>query len=197
MAGSHAGARLAAVAAVVVLSLVAVPAAAQKVTARDARGDMIRVQEGGSDPRPAPRAMIGDVERTSFRYLDRRVVVRTELAALQRTGRRLTVWVDVQNGARRTWFVGVQATGRDRNGHTIFITARGRDVRCGGVRHRVDYADDVVRVSVPTRCLGRPHVVRFRLATEHVRRSWAYAWLDNGLAVATGDRQWTRWLSRG
>jgi hypothetical protein len=187
MAGSHAGARLAAVAAVVVLSLVAVPAAAQKVTARDARGDMIRVQEGGSDPRPAPRAMIGDVERTSFRYLDRRVVVRTELAALQRTGRRLTVW-----------FVGVEATRRDRNGHVIFITAaRGRDVRCGGVRHRVDYADDVVRVSVPTRCLGRPHVVRFRLATEHVRRSWAYAWLDNGLAVATGDRQWTRWLSRG
>jgi hypothetical protein len=36
--------------------------------------------------------------------------------------------------------------------------------------------------------------VRFRLLTEHVRRSWDYAWLDNGLAAAFGDRRWTRWL---
>jgi hypothetical protein len=39
-------------------------------------------------------------------------------------------------------------------------------------------------------------VVRFRLLTEHVRRSWTHAWLDNGLAVPLDDRHWTRWLSR-
>jgi hypothetical protein len=121
--------------------------------------------------------------------------VRTELAGLEPTGRRFTVWVDVQNGARRSWFVGVEATRRDRDGHTIFMTGQGRDVRCA-LEHRIDYADDVVQVSVPRRCLDTPRVVRFRLLTEHVRRSWHYAWLDNGLAESVNDRHWTRWLSR-
>jgi hypothetical protein len=190
------GTRLAAVAAALVLPLVAVPAAAENVTVLDARGDMVKVEEGGSDPQPAPTATIGDVVRTTFRHNDRRVGVRTEMAALERTGRRLIVWVEVQNGARRTWLVGVEATRRDRDGHTIFMTGRGRDVRCA-LRHRIDYAHDVVQVSVPRRCLDTPRTVRFRLLTEHVRRSWRYAWLDNGLAVSMDDRRWTPWLTRG
>lgn len=189
-------ARLAAVAAALVLPLVTVPAAAEDVTVVDARGDMVKVEEGGTDPRPASLAAFGDVVSTTFRHTERRVVVRTELVALRRTGRRFVAWVEVQNGARRTWFVGVEATRRDRDGHTIFITGRGRDQRCA-LRHRVNYADDVVKVSVPRRCLQTPRKVRFRLLTEHVRRSWRYAWLDNGLAVSMDDRHWTPWLTRG
>lgn len=191
-------ARLAAAAAAATLAvpLVAVPAAAQEVTVRDARGDMIRVEEGGSDPHPAPRATIGDVMKTTFRHTDRRVIVRTKLVALEPTGRRFNVWVDVQNGARRSWFVGVEATRRDREGHTIFMTERGNDVACV-VQHRINYDQNVVRVSVPRRCLDTPRLVRFRLLTEHVRRTWDYAWLDNGLAVSMDDRHWTRWLTRG
>lgn len=196
MTAPRSSARLAAIAAALALPLVAVPAAAEPVSVRDARGDMIRVEEGGGNPQPAPRATIGDVVRTTFRHADRHVVVRTKLAGLERTGRRFTVWVDVQNGARRVWIVGVEATRRDRNGHTIFMTGRGADVRCA-LEHRIDYAKDVVRVSVPRRCLDMPRVVRFRLLTEHVRHSWDYAWLDNGLAVRMGDRHWTGWLTRG
>jgi hypothetical protein len=166
------------------------------VTVRDARGDMVKVEEGGADPQSAPRATIGDVVNTTFRHTDRWVVVRTKMTALERTGRRFTVWVDVQNGARRTWTVGVEATRRDRDGHTIFMTGRDRDVRCA-LRHRVGYAHDVVRVSVPRRCMDTPRVVRFRLLSEHVRRSWSHAWLDNGLAASMDDRHWTRWLTRG
>lgn len=190
-------ARLAAVAVVLAMALPAAPAAAEQRTVRDARHDMIRVEEGGSNPQAVPGATIGDVVRTKFRHTDRRVIMRTKLAALERTGRRFTVWVDIQNGARRKWFLGVEATRRDRNGHTMFFTGRGIDVRCAALRHRVNYADDVVRVSVPRRCLDTPRAVRFRLLTEHVRRSWDYAWLDNGLAVAQDDRHWTRWMRRG
>lgn len=196
MTASRSGPRLAALAAAVALPLVALPAAAEDVTVRDARGDMIKVEEGGGNPQPAPGAAVGDVVRTTFRHTDRQVVVRTKLAALERSGRRFTVWVDLQNGARRTWTVGVEATRRDRNGHTIFMTGRGVDVRCD-LQHRINYVNDVVRVSVPTRCLATPRVVRFRLLTEHVRRSWSHAWLDNGLAVRINDRHWTQWLGRG
>jgi hypothetical protein len=196
MTTPRSGARLAAVAAALALPLVAVPAAAQHVTVRDARGDMIKVTEGGGNPRPAPQATIGDVVHTTFRHTDRHVIVRTKLAALKRTGRRFTVWVDVQNRARRTWTVGVEATRRDRNGHTIFMTGRGHGLRCT-LQHRINYADDAVRVLVPRRCLDRPRSVRFGLLTEHVRRTWEHAWLDDGLAVTIGDRHWTRWLGRG
>jgi hypothetical protein len=195
MTASRSGPRLAALAALVALPLMAVPAAAEDVTVHDASGDMIRVDEGGGNPQAAPGAAIGDVVRTTFRHTGRHVVVRTKLAALQRSGRRFTVWVDIQTGARRTWTVGVEATRRDRNGHTIFMTGRGFDLHCA-VRHHISYVDDVVRVSVPRRCLDAPRVVRFRLLTEHVRRSWTHAWLDNGLAVPLDDRHWTRWLSR-
>ncbi len=196
MTVTRSGARLAAAAAVLAGSLMALPAAAQQVRIPDARGDMIKVEEGGGNPQPAPGARVGDVVHTTFRHTNRNVVVRSSFAGLERTGRRFTMWVDVQNGARRTWFVGVEATRRDRNGHVIFMTGRGRDIGCA-VRHRINYADDVVRVSVPRRCLDTPRVVRFRLLTEHVRRTWDYAWLDNGLAVSIGDRHWTRWLCRG
>lgn len=176
--------------------MTAVPAAAQQVTEHDGRGDMIRVDEGGSNPQPAPGADVGDVVRTSFRHGAGRVVVRVHLAALERTGRRLTVWVDVQDRPGHTWFVGVQATRRDRSGRTIVIDGRGRDVPCTP-SHRIDYAADTVRVSVPRGCLGSPARLRFRVLTEHVRNSWTYAWLDNGLAPTMDDRRWTEWLAAG
>ena len=183
-------------AASLVLVLPAVPAAAQEVTEHDGRGDMIRVEEGGSDPQPAPTAEIGDVVRTTFRHDAARVVVRTRLAALERSGRRFTVWVDVQDGARHSWFVGVQAARRDRGGQTIVMDDRGRDLPCTAA-HRIDYARDTVRVSVPRSCFGDPARLRFRVLTEHVRASWEHAWLDNGLAATMDDRRWTDWLSAG
>ena len=183
-------------AASLVLVLPAVPAAAQEVTEHDGRGDMIRVEEGGSDPQPAPTAEIGDVVRTTFRHDAARVVVRNRLAALERSGRRFTVWVDVQDGARHSWFVGVQATRRDRGGQTIVMDDRGRDLPCTAA-HRIDYAADTVQVSLPRRCLGDPARLRFRLLTEHVRAGWEHAWLDNGLAPTMDDRRWTDWLAAG
>ena len=195
MTSSRSRLGVAALAAAAALSLVAGPALGAGVVVHDARGHMIRCGGGGGNPQLAPCAGLGDGGRTTFRHTDRRVAVRTRLAALERSGRRFRLWVDVQNGARRTWSVGVEATPRDRNGHTIFMTGRGVDLRCP-IRHRIDYVDDVVRVSVPRRCLDTPAVVRFRLLTEHVRRSWSHAWLDNGLAAALDGRHWTRWLGR-
>ncbi|HEY0645803.1 MAG TPA: hypothetical protein VGD39_20490 [Nocardioides sp.] len=180
----------------VALSLPGVPAAAHQITEHDGRGDMVRVEEGGSDPQPAPSATVGDVVRTSFRHETGRVSVRTRLAALERTGRRFTVWVDVQDGAHHTWFVGVQATRRDRGGRTIVMDDRGRDLPCTA-DHRIDYVADTVQVSVPRRCLGDPARLRFRLLTEHVRRTWEHAWLDNGLAATMDDRRWTDWVAVG
>jgi hypothetical protein len=166
------------------------------VTVRDLRGDMVKVEEGSDQGTPAPGATVGDVLRTTFRHTDHRVVVRTHVVALTRTGLRFRMWVDIQRGTHRRWTVGVDATPRHRSGRIIFMTESGKDVSCA-VGHRIDYIADVVRVSVPRRCLDTPHRVRFRLLTEYVRHSWRYAWLDNGLAADMNDQHWTRWLVRG
>ena len=198
MTAPRPAARIAAVAAALALPLAAVPAAADQVMVRDARGDMVKVEEGGTNPQPDPTATVGDVLRTRFRYGERYVVARTRLAALDRSGRRFEVWVAIQDGARRTWTAGVEATPRDRAGHTVLLSDRGPvHARCR-IRHHVGYADDVVRVAVPARCVGHPRVVRMGILTEHVRRSWHWARLDDGLTPRPpGAPRWTRWLHRG
>jgi hypothetical protein len=181
---------------VALVPLSASSASASRLTMTDARGDMIKVEEGGGDPRPAPGAAIGDAVRTTFRHTDRRVVVRVRFAELAPTGKRLNLWVDLRDETGHTTILGVEATRADRDGHPILMTDRGRDIECA-VAHRISYRRDVIRASVPRRCLGDPESVEFRALTEHVRRSWAYAFLDNALSRNLDDRSWTEPVRRG
>ena len=64
--------------------LAAGPAHAESSTLRDHTGDMWTVREGATTGKPAPRARIGDIVRTTFRHTDERLVVRTPCT--------LTVW---------------------------------------------------------------------------------------------------------
>jgi hypothetical protein len=151
------------------------------------------VEEGGGNPRPAPGATVGDAVRTTFRHTDHRVVVRVRFTDLAPTGKRLNLWVDLRDASGRTTILGVEATRADRDGHPILMNNRGRDIACA-VRHRISYRDDFIRVAVPRRCLGNPAALKFRVLTEHVRRSWAYAYLDNALSRDLEDRSWTELL---
>ena len=180
--------------ALVGLTLGQVPAHAAAATVEDARGDMIKVQEGATEGDPAPGATIADFKRTTFRHLDRVVVVHAQFVELAREGRRLTLWVNIRNDSGRYFTVGVQADRDDWTGHTLFLTRRGDEC---AMRHRIDYAENRIRVAIPRRCLDRPRTVAFRVYSEHVRHSWNYSLLDNGLADNMDDRSWTRPLRRG
>lgn len=177
-------------------SAAATSPASGRLTVNDLAGDMTRVEEGGGNPQPAPGATVGDAVRTTFRHTAVRVVVRVRFTDLTRTGKRLNLWVDVRDVSGRTSILGVEATRADRDGHPILMNNRGRDIACA-VRHRISYRDDYIRVAVPRRCLGRPTAVKFRVLTEHVRRSWAYAYLDNALSRDLEDRSWTEFVPRG
>lgn len=184
---------LAAVATAAVTVVGAQPSYAESVTVRDARGDMWKIEEGSHEPDRAPGARLGDLVRTTARHGTTALVVRARFAELQRTGRRLTLWVELRDDTGRRTHLGVRATRRDRSGETILMTGRGRDIACD-VDHRIDYRGDRIRVRVPRQCLGDPRTVRLRVASEQVRRSWAYAWLDNGLGDSMEDRSWTEAL---
>ena len=123
-------------------------------------------------------------------------MARVRFDDLRPTGKRLRVWVNLQDGRGRTNYVGVEAVPGERGGTAWLMGNRGQDRPCR-VRHRIDYARDVVRVSLPRTCLGSPRGLRFGLLTEHVRRTWRYAWLDDGLSPTVGPVEWTRRLAAG
>jgi len=181
--------------AAVALTLSAGPAAAERMTVADRRGDVLRVEEGATSGLPAPGSTF-DVWRSTFAHTRDRVVVRVLFDDLRPTGKRLQVWVNLQDGRGRTHHVGVAGVPGNRGGTAWLMGDRGQDRPCR-IRHRIDYGRDVVRVSLPRTCLGSPRVLRFGLLTEHVRRTWRYAWLDDGLSPTVGPVEWTRRLGAG
>lgn len=183
------------VGAAVGLTLAAGPAAADRLGVADRHGDVIKVEEGATSGEPAPGSSF-DVWRTTFAHTADRVVVRVRFDDLRRTGKRLQVWVNLRDGRGRTNTVGVEATPDHRSGTAWLMGERGQDRPCR-IRHRIRYAHDVVRVSLPRTCVGSPRVLRFGLLTEHVRRTWRYAWLDDGLSPTVGPIEWTRRLAAG
>jgi hypothetical protein len=167
------------------------PAHADSATLRDATGDMWTVEEGATTGVPAPRARIGDVVRTTFRHTEERVIVRARFVELAPVGRRFTLWVGLRAGDGRETTLGVRASRRDRDGHTILMDTRGRDVDCA-VRHRISYARDVVRAVVPRACLGDPARLRFNVLSEQWGRRLFFANLDDGHTPGPPGRvRWT------
>jgi hypothetical protein len=183
------------VGAAVALTLAAAPAAAERVTVTDRRGDVIKVEEGATSGVPAPGSG-ADIWRSAFAHTERRVVARILFDDLRPTGRRLRVWINLQDGRGRTNYIGVEGKPGDRSGEAWLMGARGQDRPCR-VRHRIDYDRDLVRASLPRTCLGSPHVLRFGVLSEHVRRTWRYAYLDNGLSPTVGRISWTRRVAAG
>lgn len=182
-------------AAVLGLTLAAGPAAAERVTVADRRGDVLKVEEGATSGEPAPGSTF-DVWRSTFAHTRDRVVARVRFDDLRRTGKRLQVWVNLQDGRGREHYVGVEGVPGNRSGTAWLMGERGQDRPCR-IRHRIDYGRDLVRVSLPRTCLGSPRVLRFGVLSEHVRRTWRYAWLDDGLSPDVGAVNWTRRLGAG
>ncbi|HEX4978350.1 MAG TPA: hypothetical protein VFV40_10840 [Nocardioides sp.] len=181
--------------AAVVLTLGAGPASAERVTVVDRRGDVLKVEEGATSGVPAPGSTF-DVWRSSFDHTADRVAARVRFDDLRPTGKRLKVWVSLRDGRGRIHYVGVEAVPGDRGGSASLMGNAGQDRPCK-IRHRIDYARDAVRVSLPSACVGSPRVLRFGVLTEHVRRSWRYAWLDDALSPTVGKVTWTRPLAAG
>lgn len=173
------------------LCLTAAHALADSSTLRDDTGDMWTVREGATTGDPAPAARIGDIVRTTFRHTDTRLVVRARFVDLAPVGRRFTLWVGVRSRDGRETVLGVRASRRDRDGHTVLMDDRGRDIDCA-VRHRISYAHDTVRAAVPRTCLGDPVSLRFNVLSEQWGRRLSFAHLDDGHTPdVPGPIRWT------
>lgn len=82
---------------------------------------------------------------------------------------------------------------RNWKGKSFVTEDRGPKVNCG-VTHKVDYARDTVRLTVPSRCLKRPKWVRVI-----VRSTWVVGneFYDDNPHNAGPDSGWSRKIRRG
>ena len=178
-------------AALALVPALAGPAVADSRTALDARDDVVRVDEGGANPTPAPGASNADFISTTFTQTATRVVVKAEFTDLRRTGKRFSVWIDMRDPHRHRTTAGVVATRANRDGTAFLMTNRGRSITCP-TRLKISYARNTVRVGFPRSCVDDPRYLQFRALSEEVRRTWKHAWLDNALSLNVDKRFWTR-----
>lgn len=186
----------AAAAAVAVLPLTASPVSAAQLTLTDARGDMWFIEEGSTEPDPAPAARVGDFVRATFRHTDRRVEVRSKFVELRRAGRRFQMFVTMRDQDRRETIAMVRTSRQDRNGRTRLFTGRGQDIACN-VRHRVNYARNTVRISFPRRCVGNPRWLRFQATSSQYGDSLRFAYIDDPNTAAEPSLALTGRVRRG
>lgn len=140
----------------------AVAADAQNLTVRDARGDMVSLTEsvdGATTQTPAPEVSNGDIVRSVFRHERRRISVRVKFADLERVdGLRMDVVQLVTNERLHRDVLVVAGPGMRRG--DAQMSAPRRDVRCRGLRWRIDYDLNVVRVSFPRSCVSNPRWIK-------------------------------------
>ncbi len=138
-------------------------AARAVVTLPDARGDVWFQEEDGSWSEHGPRRNV-DLEATRVRHAPRKVVATAWFTDLARTTDRTVTVFWIHTSADRSFRL-QQATGPGiRSGQVVLVeVVDGRlvDRSCAGLTQTVSYADDLMRVTLPRPCLGRPAWVQY------------------------------------
>jgi len=138
-------------------------AQAQSITDIDTAGDMVGTNDEHQDPHPTPNQVRNDVLRTTITHGARRIRIRVKYGEMRRLddGHGQSVQMVTNEGIRRN--LDISADSRRWAGRTQIWRGRdGGEVRCA-IRHKLDYANNVIAVSFPRRCVGYPRWVKFRV----------------------------------
>jgi hypothetical protein len=145
---------------------IGVPVAAQGAVLDivDERGDVQRMSSDGTFV-AAEGEQRADILRTRINHADHALVVRTKLARLAREGREVGMRMRIRTNDGTYRLVGIGASRRIGWGGRAFMANRhGADVQCR-MGHHIDYATDVMKMRIPSSCLGNPRWVQATLLT--------------------------------
>ena len=147
----------------------AVPAVASQTSHHDRTGDVLRIGVEDGSSTPQPEWAQGDVQRIRAGHRTHRVGARLALREVRRrTDNSFFFRIHTPEG--RFEVDGFTSQDHPHGVWYLISPNRPRPTPCTGLRHRVDYRDERVSVSVPRRCLGRPARVRVGAA--------AQTWID-------------------
>lgn len=177
--------RSAAVAIGVALLLQSGAAIGDRLTRRDAVGDVWRSPIGSSSYSPVPTKVEGDIVRTRVSHGRRAiwVVIRLRDLTTASNGNFHRLWI---KSDRRFRSVEIDAFPGHWEGHAVTTTARGRVVGCA-VTHRIDYVKHKVVVRVPRSCLGH-HPAWVRVAIRTTVAGPKYSFTDDARRTGLTSR---------
>ena len=143
---------------------------ADRMVHRDARHDVMRLTQN-DDLVPAPHVRDPDVLRVKVAHRQHRLSIVLHFAALRHHRSRLHI-ATIRTDHGRFYELDAQtsASGRDRVQLTGFGNEDG-PIACPRIRYRVGFRRDVVRASVPRRCLETPRWMKVGTGVIRVDRS--------------------------
>ena len=104
---------------------------------------------------PAGSAVNADIVAVKVKHSARRVVVKTSFLDLSSKAEGVVTQTKVKTNEGRHYRI-VFAKDGDSRGSTGYLAGR----RCGGIHEKVSFSKNVVKVSVPRRCLSAPRWIK-------------------------------------
>ena len=153
-----------------------------RMVLRDGTGDVWAFRtDGASSDWTREARPSADVVRAVVRHGPHAVRVRVRFLDLRRVGlfQSVRVSISADDGETGEFSAWVLAQPHARGGEALWEeSGSGRDpVTCEGLRHRINYASNVVRVRVPRACMRFPESVQVAVSNELETSSTVY--VDN------------------
>jgi hypothetical protein len=125
-----------------------------RIVLRDAARDVWGSDDPDEEPSKVGAYPVADVRRAVVAHRANALVVRMRFANLRRVGEQYyPVFITMPDGWYNVAFV-ITRPGHRRGTHHL------AQARCRDFTHKVDYANDVVILRIPRKCLGNPEWVR-------------------------------------
>ena len=153
----------------VALSAALVPVAAHAGTysAPDASGDVVMYDFSGDSETPVkvPDRTDGDIVNSRVVHGPNRLTMEVRYRDLVASGGTIVHDFRIGTNNHRVREIGIVAGPGKWQGRHVVVNKRGKRVRCHGVHWSLQYGANLVRVSVPRRCLGNPKWVHVGIGT--------------------------------
>src|SRR4051794_12600750 len=140
--------------------IVPTTASADSYVRSDPSGDVVKAVFDPDGTVRQPGRKDGDIVASGVSHGPRRVHVALRMRDIGRSGGRETISASRFRRKKRVREVTLTADPRSGQGHVNVYNRRGNNAPCRGVRWSISYPDDLVTLSIPRRCLGRPGWVR-------------------------------------
>lgn len=172
------------------------PAGAATLGKADPRGDVHRVN-GDDTTAPAARVVNVDLTRVTVAHSSTAVTFTGRYADLRANDDIITFFAEIRTNESVRRMVALTAAPEFRKGQASLFRPDGNGASCPGLRHTIDYATNVVRVSIPRSCLSQPRWVQHRTtASAFVGGSLARIFIDPA-GTAAAEPTWSARILAG
>ena len=166
------------------------PAFAESRTIRDGKGDTWNVS--GTEPKKASGHPEGDVRKVSIRHSSRKLLITVKVQNLKKSGEAVGTQVGIDTPSDVSYSSVVAGEPGAWGGQTSFYASDGTTCTPKG---SMDYGKDVMRLTVPTRCLANPDWVKLQVAGIYIKTQ-EKAFYDDALSKKF-DFGYTRRIEKG